>query len=76
MVPDPEGMVHSLKLYLLPGSPEMRDQELAGEKVHQDKNQVVGKGWDRDHHQRKGLDHASAELSEFLHLPVGQILEL
>lgn len=29
---------------------------------HQDKNQVVGKGWDRDHHQRKGLDHASAEL--------------
>lgn len=33
VVTGPEGMVHPPKLYLLPGSPEMRDQELAREKV-------------------------------------------
>lgn len=33
VVPGPEGVVQSSKLYLLCGSPEMRDQELAGEKV-------------------------------------------
>lgn len=33
VVPGPEGMVQAPKLYLLCGSPEMRDQQLAGEKV-------------------------------------------
>lgn len=30
--------------------------------LHQDKNQVVGKGRDRYHHQRNGLEHVSAKL--------------
>lgn len=33
VVLDPQWMIHSPKLNLLPGSPKMRDQELAGEKV-------------------------------------------
>lgn len=33
VVPGPEGMVHSSELHLLPGSPELRDQDLPWEKV-------------------------------------------
>lgn len=76
MVLGPEGMVHTPKGHLLLRSPEMRDQELAGEKVHQDKDQVIGKGRDGYHHQWNGLDHISAKLTEFLHVPVRQVLVL
>lgn len=76
VVLDPEGMVQSLKLGLLPGTPEMTDKELAWEKVHQDKNQVVGKGREGYQEQWNRLHQVSAKLSEFLHVSVGQILEL
>lgn len=33
VVLNPEGMVHSPKLHMLPWSPEMRDQDLTGEEV-------------------------------------------
>lgn len=33
MVPSSEGVVHSPKLQLLAGSPEVRDQELTGEEI-------------------------------------------
>ena len=49
VVLDPEGMVQSLKLCLLPGSPEMTDQELAWEKVpgiEQRGKWQIGEGWE------------------------------
>lgn len=33
LVPSSEGVVHSPKLQLLAGSPEVRDQELTGEEI-------------------------------------------
>lgn len=48
VVLDPEGMVQSLKLGLLPGTPEMTDKELAWEKVpgseQRGKRQIDGRG--------------------------------
>lgn len=49
VVLDPEGMVQSLKLCLLPGSPEMTDEELAWEKVpgiEQRGKWQIGEGWE------------------------------
>lgn len=43
MVPSSEGVVHSPKLQLLAGSPEVRDQELAGEEVPVDAGGVVSR---------------------------------
>lgn len=33
VVPSSEGVVHASELHLLPGIPEVRDQDLTGEKV-------------------------------------------
>ena len=49
MVLDPEGMVQSLKLDLLPGTPEMTDEELAWEKVpggEQRGKRRIGERWE------------------------------